>query len=49
MFIEVQKDSSNIDNLMKYLLYELKVRNMGISRTLMIKLIFKIKKVLVII
>lgn len=46
MFIEVQKDSSNIDNLMKYLLYELKVRNMGISRTLMIKLIFKIKKVL---
>lgn len=44
MFIEVQINSTNIDNLMKYLLYELKVRNLGISRTLMIKLIFKIKK-----
>ena len=44
MFKEVQKDSPNIDNLMKYLLYELKVRNISISRTLKIKLIFKIKK-----
>lgn len=42
----VSEDSSNIDNLMKYLLYELKVRNMGISKTLMIKLVFKIKQVL---
>ena len=46
MFKEVQIDSSNIDSLMKYLLYELKVRNMSISKTLILNLVFKIKKVL---
>ena len=44
MIMKVPEYSSNIDNLMKYLLYELKVKNMDISKTLMIKLIFKIKK-----
>ena len=44
MLIKLPEYSSNIDKLMKYLLFELKVRNMDISKTLMIKLIFKIKK-----
>ena len=46
MFKGIQNNSIYIDNLMRYLLYQLKVRNMTISKTLMIKLIFKIKKVL---
>lgn len=44
MLRKVPNYSANIDSLMKYLLYELKVRNMDISKPLMIKLIFKIKK-----
>lgn len=41
MFVNV---SNNIDELMKYLLYELKIRDMSITRFRMLKLIFKIKK-----
>lgn len=44
MFVIVSPNSENIDELMKYLLYELKIRNMPITKFRMLKLIFKIKK-----
>lgn len=44
MFVTVSPNSENIDELMKYLLYELKIRNMPITKFRMLKLIFKIKK-----
>ena len=44
MFIEVSPNSQNIDELIKYLLFELKIRNMSVTKFRMLKLIFKIKK-----
>ena len=44
MFVNVSANSDNLDELMKYLLYELKIRDMTISKFRMLKLIFKIKK-----
>ena len=44
MFVNVSPNSENIDELMKYLLYELKIRNMSITKFRMLKLIYKIKK-----
>lgn len=43
MFIEVPPNSEYIDELMKYLLYELKIRDMTITKFRMLKLIFNIK------
>ena len=44
MFVEVSYNSAEIDELMKYLLSELKIRKMPITKFRMLKLIFKIKK-----
>ena len=44
MFVNVSPNSENIDDLIKYLLYELKIKEMPITKFRMLKLIFKIKK-----
>lgn len=44
MFAEVSQNSQIIDELIKYLFFELKIRNMSVTKFRMLKLIFKIKK-----